>query len=131
MSDILSVRVDKFLWAVRLYKTRSLASDACRMGRILIDDIPCKPSKIIDGNEILTVKKPPVVYTYKVIRPIENRVSAKLTINFIEDMTPESEKAKSEMRRTGFPGYRKKGSGRPTKKERRIIDSWTNGFDDY
>ena len=131
MTDIPCVRIDKFLWAVRIYKTRSQATDACRRGKILIDGNPARPSKTIDGREILTVKKPPVTYTYKITFPVDNRVSAKLVINFIEDMTPESEKAKLDMHQGGFPGYRKKGSGRPTKKDRRIIESWTNGFDDY
>lgn len=130
MTDILPVRVDKFLWAIRIYKTRSQAADACKRGRILINDIPARPAKTVEGNEILTVKKPPVNFTYKVIVPVENRVSAKLVINFIEDLTPENEKSKLEMRQTGLPGFRKKGSGRPTKKERRTIDRWADGFND-
>jgi ribosome-associated heat shock protein Hsp15 len=131
MTETVSARIDKFLWAVRIYKTRSQATDACRRGRILIDGNPAKPSKTIHENEILTVRKPPVSYTFKVIHPIENRVSAKIAINNIEDMTPESEKAKAGVRQGGFTGYRKKGSGRPTKKERRTIDKWSNGFDDF
>jgi ribosome-associated heat shock protein Hsp15 len=130
MNDILPVRIDKFLWAVRIYKTRSQAADACKRGRILINGIPARPAKTVEGNEILTVKKPPVSFTYKVIVPIENRVSAKLVINFIEDLTPENEKSRLDMRQAGFPGYRKKGSGRPTKKERRTIDRWADGFKD-
>lgn len=125
-----SVRIDKFLWAVRIYKTRSQAAEACRRGRILIDDIPARPSKTLHGNELITVKKPPVTYTYKVVNLIENRVSAKIAGNNFEDLTPESEKAKLEMRQPGFPGFRRKGTGRPTKKERRVIDKWDNGFDD-
>ncbi len=130
MTDILSVRIDKFLWAVRIFKTRSQAADACRKGKILINGNTARPSKTVGRNEILTVKKPPLTYTYKVTEPVENRVSAKLTVNFIEDLTPESEKARLKLRQAGFPGYRKKGSGRPTKKERRIIDRWANGFDE-
>jgi ribosome-associated heat shock protein Hsp15 len=130
MTDILPVRIDKFLWAVRIYKTRSQAADACKRGRILINDIPARPAKTVEGKEILTVKKPPVSFTYKVTRPVENRVSAKLVINYIEDMTPENEKSKLEMSHVEYPGYRKKGSGRPTKKERRTIDRWADGFND-
>jgi ribosome-associated heat shock protein Hsp15 len=130
MTEILYVRIDKFLWAVRFYKTRSQAADACKRGRILINGIPARPSKIISGNELLTVKKPPVTFTYKVTLPVENRVSARLVVNFVEDMTTEDEKIKLEMSRKGFNGYRKKGSGRPTKKERRIIDTWADGFDE-
>jgi len=124
------VRIDKFLWAVRIFKTRSLAMNACRMGRILINNDVVKPSRMIEGNEMLTVKKPPVIYIYKVKEPVENRVSAKLAANYLEDITPESEKMKININRSGSVGYREKGTGRPTKKERRIIDSWQDDFDD-
>ena len=118
------VRIDKFLWAVRAYKTRGQAISAIRMGRILINGNPVKPSRVIEGNDILTVRKPPVTYTFKIIIPLSNRVSAKLVGNFLSDLTPESEKAKMDMIRNDPSGYRKKGSGRTTKKERRIIDKW-------
>jgi ribosome-associated heat shock protein Hsp15 len=130
MTDIKPVRIDKYLWAVRIFKTRSLAADACRMGRIMINNIPVKPSRSLARNEILIVKKPPVIYTFKVKEVIENRISAKLVTNYIEDLTPENEKLKLGIHRSGSAGYRKKGSGRPTKKERRIIDNWQDGFND-
>jgi ribosome-associated heat shock protein Hsp15 len=125
-----NVRIDKFLWAVRIFKTRSLATSACRMGRILINNTGIKPSRMIEGNEILTVKKPPVTYVYKVKEPVENRVSAKLVANYLEDITPETEKLKIDISRTISAGFRRKGIGRPTKKERRVIDRWQDGFDD-
>jgi len=125
-----NVRIDKFLWAVRIFKTRSLATSACRMGRILINNTGIKPSRMIEGNEILTVKKPPVTYVYKVKEPVENRVSAKLVVNYLEDITPETEKLKIDISRTISAGFRRKGIGRPTKKERRVIDRWQDGFDD-
>jgi ribosome-associated heat shock protein Hsp15 len=125
------VRIDKYLWAVRLYKTRSLASDACRMGRILINDTPVKPSRIIDWNEILVVRKPPVTYTYKVKNPIENRVSPKLVVNYLEDITPDSEKIKLEIQKSAPAAFREKGTGRPTKKERRVIDRFQDGYPDW
>ena len=118
------VRIDKFLWAVRAYKTRGLAISAIRMGRILINGNPVKPSRVIESNEILTIRKPPVTYTYRIVSPLASRVGAKLVENFLIDLTPESEKAKMDMIRSDPAGYRKKGSGRPTKKERRIIDKW-------
>jgi ribosome-associated heat shock protein Hsp15 len=130
MTDNKPVRIDKFLWSVRLYKTRSLASDECRKGRILINDIQVKPSRIIAQNEIIIVKKPPVNYTFRVIEPIENRVSAKLVNQFIEDMTAEAEKVKLDMKQTGGIVYRDKGTGRPTKKERRLIDKLRNDSSD-
>jgi ribosome-associated heat shock protein Hsp15 len=124
------VRIDKFLWAVRLFKTRSLATSACRMGRVLINNNVVKPSRIIEGNEMLTVRKPPVTYIYRVKEPIENRVSAKLVASYLEDLTPDTEKIKIEINRSGPVGSRKKGTGRPTKKERRIIDRWQDDFHD-
>jgi ribosome-associated heat shock protein Hsp15 len=117
-----SVRIDKYLWAVRIFKTRNLAANACRMGRIMINDLAVKPSRDIEGGEIITVKKPPVTFSYKVKAPIENRVSASLVIDYLEDMTPASEKIKGEINRTVSRGFREKGTGRPTKKERRVID---------
>jgi ribosome-associated heat shock protein Hsp15 len=78
MGDNHNIRIDKFLWAVRIYKTRSIASDECRKGRIIINDLPVKPSRTVSKNEIITVKKPPVNFAYRVIEPIENRISAKL-----------------------------------------------------
>ncbi|MCU0455043.1 MAG: S4 domain-containing protein [Bacteroidales bacterium] len=128
MTEITQVRIDKFLWAVRLFKTRSIASDECRMGRILVNNMPTKPSRMIEGGEMLTVKKPPVNYTYRIKLPVENRVSAKLVPGFLEDLTPESEKQKIEISRSVTTGYRRKGTGRPTKKERRSIDRWQDGF---
>jgi len=127
MTDI-SVRIDKYLWAVRIFKTRSLATSACQMGRILINDLAVKPSRDIKGGEIITVKKPPVTFRYKVKAPLENRVSARLVTDYLEDVTPDSEKIKGEINRTISTAFRKKGTGRPTKKERRVIDRWK---DDY
>jgi ribosome-associated heat shock protein Hsp15 len=129
MSDIKPVRIDKFLWSVRIYKTRSIASEACRRGRIVINDIQVKPSRCVVRDEIITVKKLPVVYTYRIIQPVENRVSAKIVNNYIEDLTPEQEKIKLDIRHAGFSGYRERGSGRPTKKERRSLDRLTDNFD--
>jgi ribosome-associated heat shock protein Hsp15 len=128
MADNKTIRVDKFLWSVRIYKTRSIASDECRKGRIIIKDIQVKPSRIVLKDEIITVKKPPVVYTYRIIEPIENRVSAKLVEKFIEDLTPEEEKTKLDIRQAVGTVYRDKGTGRPTKKERRLIDKIKDDF---
>ena len=122
MADKKEIRIDKFLWSVRLYKTRSIASDECRKGRIYINDIQVKPSRSVLKNEIIIVKKPPVIYSYRVIEPIDNRVSAKLVANFIEDLTPEEEKAKLDIRDSIGIIHRMRGTGRPTKKERRQID---------
>ncbi|MCE5346398.1 MAG: RNA-binding S4 domain-containing protein [Bacteroidales bacterium] len=130
MSDNKPIRIDKFLWSVRLFKTRSIASEECRKGRIIINNIPVKPSRIVLKNEIITVKKPPVIFTYRVIEPIENRVSAKLVEQFIEDLTTEEEKSKLDIRQSIGIGFRDKGTGRPTKKERREIDRLKEDFYD-
>lgn len=116
------VRIDKFLWSVRIYKTRSQATEECKKGRVSINGIPVKPSRIISGNEIITIRKPPASYTIRVIKPLGNRVSAKLAADYIEDLTPEEEKIKLEMSRSLYPGFRQRGLGRPTKKERRNLD---------
>lgn len=130
MAEKNQIRIDKFLWSVRIYKTRSIASDECRKGRILIDNIQVKPSRIVYGNEIITVKKPPVNFSYRVKEPIENRVSAKLVEQFIEDLTPPEEKAKLDIKQSIGVGIRDRGTGRPTKKERRLIDRLKDDFND-
>jgi ribosome-associated heat shock protein Hsp15 len=125
----ISVRIDKFLWAVRLYKTRSLASDSCRMGRIMVNNAGIKPSRTISENDILTVKKPPVTFTYRVLATTENRLPAKMVQNYLEDITPAEEKEKLEMNRAIPAPSRQRGTGRPTKKERRDIDRWIDNSD--
>jgi ribosome-associated heat shock protein Hsp15 len=129
MSEIKPVRIDKFLWSVRIYKTRSIASEACRRGRIIINNVQVKPSRSVSRDEIITVKKLPVVYTYRIIEPVENRISAKLVGKFIEDLTSEDEKVKLDIKHAGFSSYREKGTGRPTKKERRNLDRFVDDFD--
>lgn len=116
-------RIDKFLWSVRIYKTRSMATEACRKGRVSIDDIPVKPSRQIKTGEIIQVKKPPVIYSYRLKEIPPSRVSAGLVDKYLEDNTPEEEKIKLDIRSKTASGYRYKGSGRPTKKERRDLDS--------
>jgi ribosome-associated heat shock protein Hsp15 len=128
MADYKPVRIDKFLWSVRIYKTRSIASDACRNGKIIINSSQAKPSRIVLKNEIIIVKKPPVIYTYKIIEPIENRVSAKLVEQFVEDLTTAEEKAKLNTKQSVGIVYRDKGTGRPTKKDRRVIDKLKEDF---
>jgi ribosome-associated heat shock protein Hsp15 len=122
MSGNENIRIDKFLWAVRIFKTRSLASEACRKGKIIINNIQVKPSRIISAGETILVKKLPLTYSYYAIVPLENRVSAKTVHLYVNDTTPEDEKAKLMNRELEGFGYRDKGAGRPTKKERRTID---------
>ncbi|MBU8892680.1 MAG: RNA-binding S4 domain-containing protein [Bacteroidales bacterium] len=117
-----NLRIDKWLWAVRIFKTRSQASEACKKGKILIDDIQVKPSRVVKIGEIVFVKRPPVTYKYKVLGLLGKRQSAKIIVDYVEDVTPEEEKVKLDMQRfTGFE-LRDRGIGRPTKRERRLID---------
>ena len=116
-----TVRIDKYLWAVRLYKTRTLATEACKKGRISVDDMPAKPSRGISAGDIIEVKKMPVVHSYRVLDPIEKRVGAKIVDKFVEDITPQKELQKLDMQDDFFM-KRDRGTGRPTKKERRLLD---------
>lgn len=117
-----NLRIDKWLWAVRVFKTRSQASEACKKGRVLIDDIQVKPSRIIKIGEIVFIKRPPVIYKFRVKGLLGKRQSAKVAADYVEDITPEEEKLKLDMKRfTGFE-IRDKRVGRPTKRERRLID---------
>ena len=129
MPEIKPVRIDKFLWSVRIYKTRSIATEACKKGRIIINNVSVKPSRSVFKDEIITVRKLPLIYTYRIIQPVGNRVSAKLVNNYIEDLTPEEEKKKLDIRHSGMTVNREKGSGRPTKKERRNLDRLIDDFD--
>lgn len=116
------VRIDKWLWAVRLFKTRSLASEACKKGRVLIGGQECKPSRSVNIGDVIEVKDPPVTYTYKVLDLAEKRMGAKLVPGYLKDITPDDQKEIQEMLALDRKYKRRKGLGRPTKKERRDID---------
>lgn len=116
-----AVRIDKYLWAVRVYKTRTQATDACRKGKVSVDDMPAKPSRMVTTGDVIEVKKVPVLYSYRVLDPIEKRVGAKIVENFVKNITPQEELHKLDMKDDFFV-KRDRGSGRPTKKERRLLD---------
>lgn len=118
------VRVDKWLWAVRVFKTRSRAAEACKKSRVLIDGVAVKPSKEIVVGTVIDVKKPPLIYSFRVKNLAEKRMGAKLVKDFLEDITPAEELAKIDMMRYNIDGYRQRGKGRPTKKERRELDNF-------
>lgn len=124
VTDGEKVRFDKWLWAVRIYKTRSMAAAACRKGKVIIDNLPVKPSANISLDEIINVKKPPVIFTYRIKKIPLKRLSAKLAKECFEDLTPQEESDKLKVKELPGFGYRKRGDGRPTKKERRIIDKY-------
>lgn len=116
------VRIDKWLWAVRLFKTRSLATEACRSGRVTIDDVPVKPSRSVKEGDTIKLRRPPTVYTYRVLQPVGKRQPPRLAANCLEDLTPEEEKEKARHRNLVMFVRRDRGAGRPTKRERRILD---------
>jgi len=117
-----NLRIDKWLWAVRIFKTRSQAAEACKKGKIVIDHVQVKPSRIIKIGEIVHIKKPPVTFQYKVLGLLGKRQAASIVVNYVENVTPEEEKLKLDMQKfTGFE-LRDRGIGRPTKRERRLID---------
>ena len=116
-----TVRIDKYLWAVRLYKTRTLATEACKKGRVSMDDMPAKPSRTVTAGDVIQVRKMPVLYSYRIKDPIEKRVGAKIVDQYVEDITPQEELQKLEMQDDFFV-KRDRGAGRPTKKERRLLD---------
>lgn len=129
-----SARIDKWLWASRIFKTRSIAADACKNGRITINGINVKPSHVIKCGETISVKKPPITYSFKVLQCIENRVGAKLLPQIYENVTDAKQYELLEMSRISGFVNRARGTGRPTKKERRSLDAFIEpamfGFDD-
>ncbi len=123
------IRVDKWLWAVRIFKTRSVASDACRKGRVLIDNISVKPSRTIRVGDVIQVKKPPITFSFKVLDLTEKRMGAKLVPEYMENVTsPEQYEVLELNKISGFID-RQRGTGRPTKKERRDLEQFTDTFD--
>lgn len=122
------VRIDKWLWAVRVFKTRSLASDACRHGRVTIGGLPVKASREVKINDVIVVKKDELTHTFKVLQLLHNRVGAPVAKEYAEDQTPASELQKACERRLTPVFFRPKGSGRPTKKERRTINDILESF---
>jgi ribosome-associated heat shock protein Hsp15 len=121
-----TVRIDKFLWSVRIYKTRTIAAEECEKHRVLVSNAEVKPSRHVRVGDRLTVKKLPVVYTYEVIQLVDKRQSASLVKNYITDTTPQSELDKADVARMTTFVQRDRGAGRPTKKERRVIEKMTS-----
>ncbi|MBQ0023788.1 MAG: RNA-binding S4 domain-containing protein [Prevotellaceae bacterium] len=117
-------RIDKWLWAARIFKTRSIAADECKNGRVSIKGVKQKPSKMIKEGDVVDVKKGAVTYSFKVLKAIQNRVGAKLVPEVLENVTAKEQLELLEMNRiSGFVG-RARGTGRPTKKERRDLDDF-------
>jgi ribosome-associated heat shock protein Hsp15 len=120
------VRVDKWLWAVRVYKTRSEATESCRKGHVAIGNLQVKPSREIHVGEVIKVRKNPITRSFKVLAMTEKRLSSKLVPEYMKDITPPEELKILEMQKDMVWISREKGTGRPTKKERRNLDDVFN-----
>ena len=133
MTDV--ARIDKWLWAARIFKTRSIAADACKNGRVTISGTNVKPSHTIKVGEIINVKKPPITYSFEVLQTIEKRVGAKLIPEVYKNVTDAKQYELLEMSRISGFVDRARGTGRPTKKDRRQLDAFVDpalfGFDDF
>lgn len=119
------MRIDKYLWCIRVFKTRSIATTACKKGQVKIENKNVKPSKEVFGNELILVRKNQINYQIKVLDLPESRVGAKLVDLYRKDVTPKEEFQKNELLKYSKDYYRKKGTGRPTKKDRRDIEGFT------
>ena len=130
----MEARIDKWLWAARIFKTRSLAADACKNGRVTFNGSTIKPSRMIKEGDTVHVKKSPITYSFKVLKAIEQRVGAKLIPEIYENVTDPKQYGLLEMSRISGFVDRARGTGRPTKKERRALDAFVEpvifGIDD-
>jgi ribosome-associated heat shock protein Hsp15 len=125
---VTSVRLDKWLWSIRAFKTRTDAADACKLGRITINGVQAKASRDVKVNDLIGIKKMPVVYTFKVLALIANRQPARNVCLYAENLTPEEELEKLRMNRTTIFAQRDPGTGRPTKRDRREIDDLMDNY---
>ena len=130
-----TARIDKWLWAARIFKTRSIAADACKNSRVTINGTSVKPSHMVKVGETVSVRKPPVTYSFKILKCIEQRVGAKLIPEIYENVTDPKQYEILEMSRISGFVDRARGTGRPTKKDRRSLDAFIEtamfGFDEY
>ena len=129
------VRIDKWLWAMRIFKTRTIATDACKKGRVTVGDVDsgvvAKPSRMIKVDDVINVRKPPVTYSFKVKALTENRLGAKLVPEYMENITPQSQYDLLEVVKISGFIDRRKGLGRPTKREGRELARFTQEAMDY
>ena len=117
-------RIDKWLWASRIFKTRSIAADACKNGRVTVGNVTVKPSRMVKVGETVSVRKPPITYSFRILKTIEQRVGAKLLPEIYENVTAPGQYELLEMTRISGFVDRARGTGRPTKKDRRSLDAF-------
>ena len=118
------VRIDKWLWAVRLFKTRTLAAEACKKGKVIIQNIQVKPSRNVKVGDVISIKRNPVLFSFKVLALSENRMNAKLVSGFMENVTTLDQLELMELAKLAGQSGRDRGAGRPTKKERRDLEDF-------
>ncbi|MCT4601940.1 MAG: RNA-binding S4 domain-containing protein [Marinifilum sp.] len=121
------VRIDKWMWAVRIFKTRSMAAEACKKGKVTIDGVTIKPSRDVKLNEKIDIRVPPIIRSYRVKAISGRRMSAKLAVDFVEDITAQDQLDLLNATKTHGFEKRQRGTGRPTKLERRLIDKLKKG----
>ena len=119
------VRIDKWMWATRIFKTRTIALEACKKNRVMINNLAVKPSRMVRVGDVIQVRKPPITYSFKVLGLTENRVGAKLVPNYLENSTPPEQYEILELQKISGFVDRARGTGRPTKKERRDLDEFS------
>lgn len=124
MSTPTEARLDKWLWSARIYKTRTLAADACKNGRVAINGQQAKPARMVKVGDEVSVKKSPITYTFRVLQAIEKRVGAKLLPEVLENITASEQYELLEMSKISGFVDRARGTGRPTKKDRRALDDF-------
>ena len=117
-------RIDKWLWSARIFKTRTIAADACKNGRVMVNGVNVKPARMVKVGDVISVRKPPVTYSFKILKTIEQRVGAKLLPEIYENVTPQDQYELLEMSRISGFVDRARGTGRPTKKDRRAMDAF-------
>ena len=118
------VRIDKWLWAVRLFKTRTLAADACKKGKVIIQNVQVKPSRHVKVGDVVCIKRNPILFSFKVLALSENRMNAKLVSGFMENVTTSDQLELIELAKLAGQTGRDRGTGRPTKKDRREIEDF-------
>ena len=117
-------RIDKWMWAVRIFKTRTIAAEACKKGRVMLNGAQAKAARMVKPGDVIQVKKPPITYSFKILQTIEQRVGAKLIPEIYENVTTPDQYELLEMNRISGFVDRARGTGRPTKKERRALDAF-------
>ena len=128
MAEKNTTRIDKWLWAMRIIKTRSMSTKACARGKVTIDNITVKASRLVRTSDMIRVRKGVIKYEYKVLKIAEKRMGAKIIMNYMKEITPEEELVKLKTVKNIPTKKREKGKGRPTKKERRDIDKFREQY---